>query len=212
MLSRILFLAAGLVSATGVAAQEAKKPVVKTTQNQYTPDIDYKVPGAPMPRLKVLVYNDTAKVNGVSEEDKARGKRKKKAKTVAAPPALKDTTYLTEKDFDNGYNLFIMLFNPTCGHCQDMGKLMENNIALFKKSKILLLATPVMTPYMSEFTGLLHTAQYPSIRIGMDSSGFIDNTFLYRALPQINIYDGERKLLKIYTGDVHFDSLKQYIQ
>lgn len=212
MLSRILLLAAGLVSATGVVAQEAKKPVVKTTQNQ-SPEIDYKVPGAPMPRLKVLMYKDTARVNGATAEDQARGKRgKKKNKTVLAPVATGDTSYLTGKDFDNGYNLFIMMFNPTCGHCQDMTKVLEDNIAQFRKSKILLLATPIMKQYLGDFTGVLHTAQYPSLHIGMDSSGFVDNAFLYRALPQINIYDGDRKLLKIYSGDVPFDSLKQYVQ
>lgn len=212
MFSRILFLAAGLVYATGAVAQDAKKPVVKTTQNP-TPEIDYKVPGAPMPRLKVLVYKDTAKVDGTTEEDKARGKKaRKKNKVAPAPMATGDATFLTEKDFDNGYNMFIMMFNPTCGHCQDMTKVLENNIAEFKKTKILLLATPMMSQYLGTFTGLLHTAQYPSLHIGMDSSGFVDNAYLYRALPQINIYNGERKLLKIYNGDVPFDSLKQYIQ
>jgi hypothetical protein len=105
-----------------------------------------------------------------------------------------------------------MLFNPTCGHCMEMTKVMENNIAQFRKSKILLLATPMMKQYLGDFASTLKIAEYPSIHLGVDSSDFVNNTFLYQALPQINIYDGDRKLLKIYTGDVAFDSLKKYIQ
>ncbi len=46
--------------------------------------------------------------------------------------------------------------------------------------------------------------------IGTDSSGFINNVFLYQSLPQINIYSPAHKLIKTYTGEVPIDSLKQY--
>ena len=48
--------------------------------------------------------------------------------------------------------------------------------------------------------------------MGLDSANFINSVFLYKTLPQINIYSPERKLLKIFNGDVAIDSLKRYIQ
>ena len=47
---------------------------------------------------------------------------------------------------------------------------------------------------------------------GLGGSYGVERLTWYQMLPQINIYDGDRKLLKIYTGDTPFDSLKKYIQ
>jgi len=110
-------------------------------------------------------------------------------------------------------NLVVMLFNPTCEHCQDQTELFEKNIFLFKKSKLLMIAAPSMGPYLQNFITNYHTDKYPgTIMVGLDSAGTIDNTFLYESLPQINIYNPERKLIKIFTGNKSIDSLKEYIQ
>ena len=119
---------------------------------------------------------------------------------------------LDNTDFNNGANLFVMMFNPTCSHCQDETIQIEMNIGLFKKSKLLLLANMIMRPYLSDFVRIVNLNEYPSIYLGTDSLGFISNAYLYQALPQINIYDGQRKLIKTYAGEVAVDSLKKYIQ
>jgi hypothetical protein len=59
---------------------------------------------------------------------------------------------------------------------------------------------------------MLHVQDYPFIKAGLDSSGFINNVFLYQTLPQINIYNAERRLLKTYAGEVPMDTLKKYIE
>ena len=69
-----------------------------------------------------------------------------------------------------------------------------------------------MKPYLSDFIKQVHLNEYPSIYLGTDSMGFINNAYLYQALPQINIYNSDRKLVKTYTGEVAIDSLKKYIQ
>jgi hypothetical protein len=119
---------------------------------------------------------------------------------------------ITNADVQNDANLFLMLFNPTCGHCEDMTKLIEDNISLFKKSKIVLAAAPHMGEYLVIFQKGLKTDQYPQIAVGLDSSHLIDRTFMYMALPQINIYNKDRILIKRFNGEVPLDSLKHYIQ
>jgi protein-disulfide isomerase len=211
MMNRAFLLGYLLVTVAANAQQQKTTADIKTTQNQSDEKTDYKLVGAPMPRMKVLLYEDTAKKVATTstaepETRKARKHKKEKVTTIAGQ------TYLTAKDVDNGANLFIMLFNPTCGHCQDMTKHIENNIDLFKKSHLVFIATPMMSQYLHDFSELTKVYDYPSIKVGIDSSRFVDNAFLYQMLPQINIYDGDRKLLKIYTGDTPFDSLKKYIQ
>lgn len=161
-----------------------KEPAETEATTNDTAKVNYKEIGAPMPRLKVLLY-----------KGKLGGKE-----------------VLTGKDFSNKANLFVMMYNPTCGHCQEETELMEKNIHLFKKSQILLIASPQMESYMDFFENATKVSEYPSIKVALDSCGFIDKTFTYSGLPQINIYDKERKLIKIFNNDTPLDSLKPYIE
>lgn len=163
------------------------------------------------------------------KKDKKRKNRKNKTEKVAdtdekidykadgAPlPKLELTTRtderLTEKDFDNGANLLVMLFNPTCDHCQTMTTKLEKNIELFKKSKILLVAAPSMIGYLEFYNNVTRYSKYPEITVAVDSAGYIDKVFNYNALPQINIYDKKRKLVKVFEGDTPIEAIKPYIE
>jgi len=173
--------------------------------------IDYKQIGAPLPELLVIAYNDTATLKDTTSGKKQTTKKKKKNTPKTYQPHGKQE-HITASTLKSSGNLFIMMFNPTCGHCDAMATLLEENIGLFKTTKILLLANRQMIAYMPEFAGRHHIQEHPAMYMGTDSSGFIDNVFLYQALPQINIYNAERKLLKTYAGETPFDSLRKYIQ
>jgi hypothetical protein len=175
-------------------AQNGAGPV-KTTEKPADPQIDYTQIGAPMPPLRCIVYRDTGS--------------KKDAPAVNANVSQ---PVLTNDDLDSRANLFVMMFNPTCSHCQNETEMLGRNGDLFKKSKIVLLATPNMQPHISDFIKYTHCEQYPFMYLGIDSSDFTKKAYLYRALPQINVYDKHRKLIKIFTGDVAIDSLKPYIK
>ena len=117
----------------------------------------------------------------------------------------------TDKDFSsNGHHLFIFLFNPTCGHCIDMGKLMGDNRTAFSKEKVLFLAGAQMMPYLKSFYEATNLGQAPEMKVGIDSAKTVDNLYYYRTLPQINIYDKNNRLVKIFYGDTPLDSLKKY--
>lgn len=204
----------GLVLAlatTNTFAQNTGTNPSKATEKQDETQIDYKQIGAPMPPIRLIVYRDTStpKKDSVAANTRA-GKKKKKAPVpnlLQAPEKV-----VTNEDVNNGANLFIMLFNPTCGHCEDETAMLQKNIGLFKRSKFLMMANPVMVPYMPDFVKRLHLDDYLLFTVGVDSAGYVNNVFLYQALPQINIYNAERKLLKVYSGEVSIDTLKQYIQ
>lgn len=138
-------------------------------------------------------------------------------KEIGAPlPPLKIYTregkHLTENDLKNDANLILMLFNPTCEHCEDQTIDFKNNIFLFKKSHIVLLAAPGMGSYLTYFMNNTKIQDYPTLQVGLDSSGYIEKTYKYVTLPQINIYNKERKLIKMFYGTTPIDSLKAYIE
>lgn len=124
----------------------------------------------------------------------------------------RDGKFLKNENLKNDAHLFMMLFNPTCEHCENMTIAFKNNIQLFKKSRLVLVAAPGMESYLDFFIKNTGTENVPKIEIGIDSSGFINQTFLYKSLPQINVYNKDRKLEKIFFGDVPIDSLREYIE
>lgn len=174
-------------------------------------NIDYSHPGAPMPPLKGVVYHykDTSsstRTDGMPLSAKEIKQRDKQLKENAA------MHYITSDDLHPKGNIFIMLFNPNCSHCQEETIKINQEINSFKKSKFVLVANPEMAAYIPDFITFARIAKQPKLPIVIDSSGFVDKVFLYQSLPQINIYNKEHKLIKTYTGDVSIDSLKQYAQ
>jgi hypothetical protein len=149
---------------------------------------DYKAIGAPLPNLRVAVPPPPNSPKGTPDK------------------------IITNDDVDNKANLILMLFNPTCSHCEEQTQNIEKAIAMFDKSKLLMVATPAMRPYMDKFLKDYHIDQYPSIIAGVDSANMVDKLFLYKMLPQINIYDRHRKLIKTFTSGAPIDSLKHYVQ
>jgi len=212
MLRRLLLLA--LLACTPYAYGQGQNNTSKATEKKDATQIDYKQMGAPMPPLKVVPTYDTSSyiVNEEMKLQDSLSHKKKKKKMAQEVIQDKSKKVITNKDVDNGANLLVMMFNPTCSHCEDQTERMEKNIAYFSKSKLLLLATPNQSQYIPNFVAKHHTASYPSMIVGMDSSGFIDKVFLYQALPQINVYNSDRMLIRTFTGEVDVDSLKQYIE
>jgi protein-disulfide isomerase len=70
-----------------------------------------------------------------------------------------------------------MMFNPTCSHCEDETALLEKNIALFKKTKMVLMANPIMWDYLPAFAKTFHIEDFHNITLGVDSADFINKVF-----------------------------------
>ncbi len=193
MLRKLLVLLCVVCAVTAIAQKKTKTRPAKTKQTeskQNKEEIDYKQVGTPMPDLVFVPFYDSA----------------------SKVPKSQRKNVMTNKDFDNGANLIVMMFNPTCGHCQEQTLMMGRNDDWFKKTKVVLLATLIMKPYLQDFATFTEPSAHSYMYLGVDSTDFINNIFLYQQLPQINIYDRERKLLKTYTGNVPMDTLKQFIE
>lgn len=203
MLRSIAYSVAALMLPAILFAQQHTKTKEKSARE----DIDYKVAGAPMPPLAFMRYSDSTEV----QNGKKKHKKHRKHTEANEDSALRNYTLMTDKELRNGANLLVMMFNPTCSHCEEMTFTLEKNKNLFHQSKIVLLATPVMNIYVPDYAQRHHVDQLPFMYIGFDSSGFVDKTFLYQSLPQINIYGKDRTLIRTFTGDVPIDSLSRYI-
>jgi hypothetical protein len=207
---RKLLVALFMFSGIGAYAQGPGKTDPALPKPVMVP-VDYKLMGAPMPKLLFIAYHDTSanKDTSYMHEHMSRKARKRKAQDLLNHQQLKT---VSGDDLKNNANLFVMMFNPTCSHCEYMTSQVEKNINLFDRSKFVLLASPSMKEYVPSFATRYHIDDHPFMYIGTDSTDFTQQVFLYQSLPQINIYNADRKLIRTYTGEVSIDTLKKYIQ
>ncbi len=117
----------------------------------------------------------------------------------------------TDKDFKGKHNFLLFMFNPTCGHCINMAKLIVENYPAFSKNKIAFMAGPQMTSYLGSFYQATNIGTHPEIKVGVDSAYAIEKIYNYLTLPQLNVYSKENKLIKVFHGDITLDSLRQYL-
>lgn len=116
----------------------------------------------------------------------------------------------TEKDIKPANHFFLVLFNPTCSHCMDMAKLFGTHDKEFSNNTVMFVAAQDMMEYFDHFYEGSGANKYKDITIGVDSSGIVNNLFKYGTLPQINIYDNDKKLVRIFSGETSLDSLLHY--
>lgn len=126
----------------------------------------------------------------------------------------KDNKDISKEFFQSGGNLLLMMFNPTCEHCEEMTFNFIKNIFLFKKTRILMVAAPMQTHNLEYYNNTTKFSLYANtMTVAIDSAHVIDKLFKYESLPQINFYDASSmRLLHTFVGDTPMDSLKKYIQ
>lgn len=122
----------------------------------------------------------------------------------------RDSVEYPAASFKDDHNFFLVLFNPTCGHCIHMGVAIGEHESDFKDNKVLFLAGGQMLPYLKSFFEQTKLGEHPAIKVGIDSAQTVDRLFSYKMLPQINIYDKHRVLIKSFYGDTPLDSLRKY--
>ncbi len=130
---------------------------------------------------------------------------------------------LTEKNFEEYESIVLVLFNPTCEHCIDLGKAIAENPKTFRKTALVYIAANGMDDYLGYFTeqtGLekvmgknivMGTDQTPNAGLGNSFSVFLAQLFEYQ-LPQVNVYNKERKMIFKHSGAISLQELTTQIR
>jgi hypothetical protein len=117
----------------------------------------------------------------------------------------------TAQDFGTDKSLIIMLFNPVCEHCEDQGMaLRDSAVASLPNARIVLVAAEMMGTQLPYYYATTHTENLSYMPVTVDSSNLIRKLYQEIALPQLNIYDRQRKLVKAFHGVTTMDSLAHY--
>lgn len=121
------------------------------------------------------------------------------------------TTWLKSDEIPTGKSFIVMGFDPWCKHCQaltgDITKQMNN----FKNIPIYYV-TPSPFNNMRIFYRYFKLSQYPNITMGRDSTAELFRFFKATSTPLIAIYDGKRRLKKLFTKPPTAEQLLQGFQ
>ncbi|RQO30859.1 hypothetical protein DBR32_09075 [Taibaiella sp. KBW10] len=98
--------------------------------------------------------------------------------------------------------LIVVLFNPTCEHCEDLGKDIVAHKEAFKNIPVVFIAAKDMKPYLAAYINTTGLKQMPETMVGADRSDVIPQIYEYKALPQTNIYNGKHQLIFKHNGSI----------
>src|SRR3954462_1069643 len=90
--------------------------------------------------VPVLTLSQSRKPQNVALVDNTTDFRQLNAPLPAMKVLTTKGKIVTNETLKNKANLFVMMFNPTCEHCEAMTQALEDNIKLFKKSKVVMVA------------------------------------------------------------------------
>lgn len=123
------------------------------------------------------------------------------------PVLLLDSTTLIDPH-TNSINKPILLiyFRPDCPHCKRETSWIINSPEMLKGYQIYFI-TGYSIQEALNYSKMFHLNQYHNIFIGKDFNHSFKSIFKPSAIPFIAIYNSQRQLAKIYTGEVTVTSL-----
>lgn len=132
------------------------------------------------------------------------------------PPSLElqdraGITY-TVADITEDRYFFLVLFNPTCGHCVDLASLLMQHRAEFEDNTVMFVAGAEMVPYLGAFASESKWVDNAERFLGTASNELINAVYNFGSLPQVNIYDENHKLVRVLAGEVGIEDLRPYIK
>lgn len=117
----------------------------------------------------------------------------------------------TNNDIKINNHLFVVIFNPDCGSCEDVGKMLHKNAAILKNTPVLMMTYNDLGPELPKFLQTTELNKNKEITIGLDQAGAINQLANYGHLPLINVYDKNRTLIKTFNGNTSIEQLKKYL-
>lgn len=123
----------------------------------------------------------------------------------AVPPfsimKVPDSTTFTKADLKNRKATLIIMFSPDCDHCKHETKELLDNIELFKKVQIVMVAHLDFI-LIKEFYETFNIGYYPNITIGRDGAYFLGTFYKIHNYPTMFLYNKKGEFIKMFEGSI----------
>ena len=107
-----------------------------------------------------------------------------------------ESNIYTHESINKEKGLVLVLFNPTCDHCQDFAReVVKHKGELLPLADIVFVGASEMKPYLEKFSEETGLNTVPQVKVGAERSDLIKQLFEYKSLPQINVYNKQHKMV-----------------
>ncbi len=149
----------------------------------------------------------TASVSGFTQVDTIQPPYKKFPFFPPVKLLLPDSvTSFTKDDLPKKKAVLLMVFSPTCEHCQHETEELVKNIDKFSNVTIVM-ATPSPFDSMMKFRNRYGLAQYRNIIMGHDTQFFLPAYYDIHNLPFLAFYDKKGKFISRFDGNMPMDKV-----
>lgn len=119
-------------------------------------------------------------------------------------------SYFSKTDLSKKKPVMLMLFSPTCEHCQHETAELVEKIDKFKNIQIVMV-TSMPFDSMMAFREKYQLAKYENIVVGQDTHYFLFSFFLNHHLPFLAFYNRKKELISVFEGGLPMEKvLKEF--
>jgi len=115
-------------------------------------------------------------------------------------------SYFTKSDLPKDKAVLLMLFNPSCSHCQEETKQITQHIDKFSNIHIVM-CTPMPLDSMLAFREKYKLANYKNITITQDNKTMMPTYFMISNLPFLAFYNRKKELIVTHEGSMSIEKV-----
>ncbi|MDR3713321.1 MAG: hypothetical protein P4L51_10930 [Puia sp.] len=119
---------------------------------------------------------------------------------------MDSSTVFHAKQIPDGKSIVVLYFRPDCIHCQKETNMLLSHIEALRNVQIYLL-TGASFEDVKKYYKSYHLDKYQNITVGKDYEHSFTRIFKPTSIPYMAIYDTDKKLKRIYYGEVDIDIL-----
>ena len=110
-------------------------------------------------------------------------------------------------EFNPGQPTVIIYFHPECEHCQYEASEIGNSSDQFEKANMILITADDSIARIEDFAMRYHLWEVDNLTILLDRKKIFKNHFGTTIVPSIFIYGPDRKLLKMWKGEIQMKAV-----
>lgn len=141
------------------------------------------------------------------------------AKDTTTPPYIKypdmpafkirladSVTVINTFNIKKGKPTLLILFGADCDHCKHFVDSLTKHIDLFKDVQIYMITFSPF-PDLRKFVETYKLKDYKNITMGNDADLFFPGFYKVNSVPDIAVYDKNKKFVKLFTGTIKVEDI-----
>jgi hypothetical protein len=115
---------------------------------------------------------------------------------------------ISNENIIDGNNVIVVLFNPDCGHCKDVGRQLTSSLESMPNTQIFFFTGENMVSEINDYVNLMElNKNYTEFQFAGISKDLTDQIFEYKGIPQIMVYNKEKLLQRVFYQEIKLEEI-----